>query len=269
MTPLVLRLDSQGQDVKDLQAALQAHGFNPGLIDGRFGGGTQAAVISFQTSEGLLADGVAGPRTRTALGLTDDPALPDVRNDVTVEIVSRMFPATPLSNIKKHLPVVLDALGRHALSDHTMTLMALATIRAETESFQPLSEGRSRFNTSPNGHDFDLYDKRRDLGNLGPSDGAAFRGRGFVQLTGRANYARYGQRLTPAVDLQAHPEQANEPSAASDLLCLFIGDRQLQIKDALMHNNLQAARRLVNGGLHGLDRFTDAWRTGQRLLPDA
>lgn len=62
-----------------------------------------------------------------------------------------------------------------------MTLMAVATIRAEAESFLPISEGRSRFSTSPSGHPFDLYDKRRDLGNRGSPDGERYRGRGFVQ----------------------------------------------------------------------------------------
>lgn len=267
MATLVLRLDSQGPDVKALQTALLAHGFNPGKIDGQFGGGTHAALVGFQTSEGLLADGVAGPRSRAALGLTDDPALPDASSTVTVALVSKMFPFTHLANIQLHLPVLLDALTRHGLNDRVMVLMALATIRAETASFQPISEGRSRFNTSPNGHDFDLYDDRRDLGNQGPFDGASFKGRGFVQLTGRSNYTQYGLRLTLPIPLQDQPDQANAPVTASDLLCLFLGDRQLQIKDALMHDNLQAARRLVNGGTHGLDNFSDAWRIGNRLLP--
>ncbi|MDF0667352.1 MAG: hypothetical protein P0119_14930 [Nitrospira sp.] len=59
-----------------------------------------------------------------------------------------------------------------------MVLVALAIIRAETESFEPIAEGRSRYNTSPNGHPFDLYDYRKDLGNQGPPDGEQYRGRG-------------------------------------------------------------------------------------------
>jgi peptidoglycan L-alanyl-D-glutamate endopeptidase CwlK len=62
---------------------------------------------------------------------------------------------------------------------------------------------------------------------------------------------------------------AGDPAVAAELLALFIGDRELQIKDALLHGNLMAARRLVNGGTHGLDRFTDAWRRGDALLQPA
>ena len=52
-----------------LQQALQAAGFSPGAIDGSFGLGTEAAVLAFQRSKGLAADGVVGPNTATALGL--------------------------------------------------------------------------------------------------------------------------------------------------------------------------------------------------------
>lgn len=78
-----------------------------------------------------------------------------------------------------------------------------------------------------------------------------------MQLNGRANYTRYGQRLT----LPTPPDQA------SDLLCPLLGDRQQQIEDVLMHDKLQAARRLVNGGAKGLDNFKNAWSIGNRLLP--
>ena len=192
----VLRRGMSGAAVSGLQQALLDKGFDPGLVDGAFGGGTEAAVLAFQKSEGLLADGIAGPRTLNALRLVTSPALPDVTGAVTVEMVSQMFPFTAIGNIKAQLPFVLAALKERGLHDRPMVLMALATIRAEAEPFLPVDEGRSKFNTSPNGHPFDLYDNRRDLGNRGRPDGDRFKGRGFVQLTGRDNYRRYGPGWT-------------------------------------------------------------------------
>ena len=265
----MLQLDMSGPVVQALQAALKAHGFDPGAIDGQFGNGTQAALIAFQRSEGLLADGVAGPRTQAALGLSDSDELPNALPAVTVQVVSSMFPDTPLGNIKANLPPVLQALVEQGLQDRTMALMALSTIRAETEAFLPLAEGQSRFNTSPSGLPFDLYDNRKDLGNTGAPDGQRYRGRGFVQLTGRANYRQYGPLLPTPLDLEASPELAAVADTASDLLALFLKDRELQIKDALMHGTRMAARRLVTGGTTGRARGTAASRRGDGLLPPA
>ena len=178
--------------------------------------------------------------------------------------IQLMFPATPPANIAANLTHVLAALTASGLTDPPMLLMALATIRAETESFLPVAEAVSRFNTSPSGHPFDLYDHRADLGNQGPPDGASFRGRGFVQLTGRANYTRYAHELS--LDLVTHPELACEPAIAARLLAHFLAARQTAIRHALAENNLAAARRLINGGSHGLDRFTDTYRTGETIF---
>jgi putative chitinase len=264
----VLKEGSSGQAVVRLQQRLKEHGFNPGLIDGDFGPATTAAVIAFQKSEGLLADGIAGPRTQRALELITDPNLPSAIPSVTVTIVSKMFPLTPVDNIKTHLPFVLNALAEQDLGDKPMVLMALATIRAETEGFEPISEGKSKFNTSPGGHPFDLYDNRRDLGNRGPRDGARYKGRGFIQLTGRFNYEKHGAAIGLGNQLVDNPELANDPAIAAKLLASFLKDKERAIKEALLENDLKAARKLVNGGSHGLDRFTDAFTIGDRLLSD-
>ncbi|HWY58950.1 MAG TPA: peptidoglycan-binding protein [Terriglobales bacterium] len=261
----LLQLNSSGPEVIALQQALQAAGFSPGAIDGSFGLGTEAAVLAFQRSENLAADGVVGPNTATALGLAAIPSIPSAIAGVTVQVVSQMFPLTQIGNIKANLPPVLDALVSAKLPDRAMVLMALGTIRAETESFQPISEGQSRFNTSPSGHPFDLYDNRHDLGNTGAPDGANFRGRGFVQLTGRANYTHYASEIN--VDLVTNPELANDPQVAANLLARFLGDREDRIREAVAANDLTTARRLVNGGSNGLDRFTDAFNRGLQLIP--
>ncbi|HMF78834.1 MAG TPA: peptidoglycan-binding protein [Bryobacteraceae bacterium] len=260
----VLELNSSGPDVVALQLSLRDAGFNPGSIDGLFDLGTQAAVLAFQRSENLAADGIVGPNTARALKLATIPSIPSAIPGVTVQVVSRMFPLTPIGNIRINLPTVLDALVLTSLVDSAMVLMALSTIRAETESFRPISEGRSRFNTSPAGHSFDLYDNRKDLGNKGEPDGANFCGRGFVQLTGRANYTKYGEEI--GQDLVRNPELANEPVIAAELLARFLKDRENRIREALAAGDLATARRLVNGGSNGLERFQDAFAIGLRFL---
>src|SRR5688500_20102403 len=63
----VLKKGSSGPDVLTLQSTLKQLGFDPHGVDGVFGPGCEAAVIAFQQSKGLTADGVVGPATMAAL----------------------------------------------------------------------------------------------------------------------------------------------------------------------------------------------------------
>jgi len=263
----MLEIGDSGPAVRRLQVALKKAGFDPGLVDGDFGVGTEAAVMAFQASAGLLVDGIAGPRTQHALGLVRSNRLPSAIDRFTVQVAAHMFGrAAPLANIRMHLPIVLDAMKAAELVDRPMLLMSLATIRAETGRFEPIDEYLSRWNTSPRGHAFDLYDQRADLGNRGRPDGAKFKGRGYIQLTGRDNYTRYGKRI--GQPLVRRPELANDPAIAAQLLALFLADRERAIKEALLEGDLRHARRLVNGGSHGLAEFSEAYRIGEQLTDD-
>ena len=68
----VLKQGSKGPEVVDLQNKLKQLGFGPAVADGKFGPATKKALIAFQKSKGLTADGLAGPRTINALKLTND-----------------------------------------------------------------------------------------------------------------------------------------------------------------------------------------------------
>lgn len=188
--------------------------------------------------------------------------------DITDAIAARMLPGAPPANIESNLPLVLNALVPPDLADKPMILMALATIRAETACFAPIAEGQSIYNTSPGGHPFDLYDYRADLGNLGPPDGERFRGRGFVQLTGRANYALRGAAIGMGDKLVEDPDLACDPEIAARLLASFLKAHEDKIRAALALNDLAEARRLVNGGNHGLSAFIAAYNTGLPLIAD-
>jgi peptidoglycan hydrolase-like protein with peptidoglycan-binding domain len=279
----VLKKGSSGPDVLTLQSTLKQLGFDPNGVDGVFGPGTEAAVIAFQKSKGLTPDGIVGPNTMAALqanaavagtnvsGTTSSAsvvagATSTATITVTVAEVAKMFPGVPISNIQTNLPFVLQALTAAGLGDKDMILMALATIRAETGNFTPLSEFQSKFNTAPGGPPFGLYDNRADLGNQGPPDGANFRGRGYIQLTGRTNYRIHGAAIGLGNQLITNPKLANQPDIAGKLLASFLKAKESQIRRALARNNLAAARKLVNGGTHGLQQFTDAFNIGKTVI---
>lgn len=193
--------------------------------------------------------------------------LPSLAHDIlgfcTPETVGQMFPATPKANIVANLPFVVSGLRARSLVDRPMALMAFATIRAETEGFVPISEGRSSFNTRNT--PFDRYEGRVDLGNTQPGDGPRFKGRGYVQLTGRSNYTRVGRQI--GVDLVGSPELANDPTTAGIILAQFLTNQDPCIRRALANQDLRKARKCVNGGVHGIERFVDAFERGKRAIP--
>lgn len=263
-----------GPEIFKLQEKLLAAGFNPGLPSGTFDAATDIALRGFQKSHGLLDDGKAGKHTLEELnkfGGSDPVKLPPdsgkpILEQFTLSVVRQMFPLTPVRNITTNLPFVLQATADAGLADKNMILMALATIRAETEGFEPISEFKSRFNTSPGGHRFDLYDNRTDLGNNGVPDGASFKGRGFIQLTGRANYSEHGMAIGLGNQLVEKPELANDPTIAARLLASFLKAKERAIRVALLARNFKEARRLVNGGSHGLAKFRETFLIGERLI---
>ena len=193
-------------------------------------------------------------------------ALPGALGGITADKVKKMFPATPLAPIKANLPFVLAGLAGEGLTDKPMALMALSTIRAETAGFVPIDEGKSKFNTKNT--PFDLYEPGtgpgKRIGNTQKGDGPKFKGRGYVQLTGRDNYKSIGAQI--GVDLIADPAKANDPAIAGRILARFIKNKEAAVRAALAKNDLAAARKLVNGGSHGLADFEDAFKKGQAAL---
>ena len=129
----------------------------------------------------------------------------------------------------------------------------------------PINEFQSRFNTAPGGTPFGLFDNRKDLGNKGHPDGSTFKGRGFVQLTGRANYTDIGSQI--GVNLVNNPDKANDSVIASKILARFLKNKERQIREALLlDDNLITARKAVNGGTHGIERFRAAFKTANSLI---
>src|SRR5262245_21722340 len=255
---MLLTRGSQGPDVVALKQALKRELGNdakdfPKLTSGNeLDVDTEAAARRWQAEIGLIGDGIVGARCQVLLGLIPAPKMQVSYGTNEVHV---LFPATKPANISRYLPYVLASLGTVGLVDAPMILGALGNIRAETEGFLPISEFPSQFNTIPGKPPFSAYDGR--LGNTQPGDGAKFRGRGFIQLTGRSNYGRFGKKI--GVDLMKDPDLANAPEIAAALLAQFLSACAGPMRKALAAKNFGAARKLVNGSSHGLDRFRDVF----------
>lgn len=130
----------------------------------------------------------------------------------------------------------------------------LATVKWETaRTFKPIHElGSLSY--------FDKYEPGTTLGtNLGntqPGDGFLFRGRGYVQITGRANYHHIGSLL--GIDLVGNPDQALDPEVAYDIAAggmhggWFTGRRLSQYMTGDTPDFVNA-RRIINGVDHAAD----------------
>ncbi len=270
-----LKRGSKGEAVARLQALLNRAGFPCKPVDGDFGPGTARMVSACQAANGLTETGIADAATQEAIGM-DKPdstgILKPVIGSITVQMVDQIFPAaTPRRNIETFLPPVLDALRDAGMDDKELVLMALATIRAESEGFEPIDEGKSKYNTDPGAQPFNRYDAGtrigRRLGNSHPGDGARYKGRGFIQLTGRENYRKIGRAIGEGDGLEDSPDRANDPVIAAKVLAQFLKEKQSRIKYAILGGDLAYARKLVNGGSHGLDRFEETFGKGAALLP--
>lgn len=101
---------------------------------------------------------------------------------------------------------------------------------------------------------FSRYDGRKDLGNTNPGDGYLYRGRGYIQLTGRANYIFYGKKL--AIDLVGKPDLAATPVVASRVACQYWVDHKNKAgkncNSLADSGDFIAITRLINGGTNGL-----------------
>jgi predicted chitinase len=93
----------------------------------------------------------------------------------------------------------------------------------------------------------DAYEGRKDLGNTRPGDGRRYKGRGPIQVTGRANYTAAGEAL--GLPLVESPELAARPEVGFRVAAWFWRTRELnELADA---GNFDAITRRINGGYNG------------------
>jgi putative chitinase len=107
------------------------------------------------------------------------------------------------------------------------------------------------------------YEGRADLGNKVPGDGFKYRGRGLIQITGRANYAACGEAL--GLDLVNQPTLLEQPQYAAMSAAWFWSTRGLNT----LADQGQFAKitRRINGGLTGQDDRQALYDKALKVLP--
>ncbi|WAJ27130.1 glycoside hydrolase family 19 protein [Antarcticirhabdus aurantiaca] len=135
---------------------------------------------------------------------------------------------------------ILAAFQVYGDGDRGKLAYILATAFHEGDRFRTMREYASG----------EAYEGRRDLGNTTAGDGRRFRGRGFVQITGRRNYTDWAKRL--GVDLVGNPDLAEQRPIAARILVegMMLGTftgRKLGDYVAGTKVDYREARRVVNG----------------------
>lgn len=138
-------------------------------------------------------------------------------------------------------------------------------LEAVFKKYFPTQELRRRFQYNPVMIANKVYADR--LGNGGPEtgDGWKYRGRGFIQLTGKDNYSEASKALFgDASILVNNPDLASEPLTAARIAVHFWNKKN--IRPLAMRDDIEAVTRKVNGGLTGLDDRKDWLRRTKRAF---
>lgn len=149
---------------------------------------------------------------------------------------------TPISsNPSEGEKAVRAAASKYGITDATEINALLAQTGHESGNFRQLTELGSKSY-------FERYEGRADLGNTQPGDGYKYRGRGYIQLTGRANYEQFAK--FSGLDVINNPDLVATPSVGAEAALWFWKTRvKPNVKD---FSDVKSVTRIVNGGLNGL-----------------
>jgi glycosyl hydrolase family 19 (putative chitinase) len=173
--------------------------------------------------------------------------------------------------VSANWPLVRKALVDAGCADPACIIAAIATIYVETHigsfTFRPIKEfGDAAYFTR-------MYETNTrvasDLGNTQPGDGPRYCGRGYIQITGRANYRNYGRAV--GEPLEDQPDLAQDPAVAAKVFAAYFAEptRHMVTKANAAYgspdDDWTAVRIAVNGGLNGYDVFLSVVQNLKRL----
>lgn len=156
--------------------------------------------------------------------------------------------ATP----QTYAPLLADAMDRFRINTPQRVAMFVAQIAHESGELRYVRELASGT----------AYEGRLDLGNDHPGDGVLYKGRGLIQITGKANYRRCGEGL--GLPLVARPELLEVPQNAAASAAWFWFDRTLnRYADT---DYFGACTQSINGRFNGLDARIGYWLRARKVL---
>lgn len=258
---MLLKNGSKGEDVKKLQEKL-------GLkADGSFGPGTEAAVKKWQESNGLKADGVVGDSTWEKLfgSVISAPV-------TVVQTVGEV----KLEKLKGHVPdAVLSQIPEVMAKFNCNTPLRLAHFLAQcghesggfkavTENLNYSADGLKKifgkyfpgdlansYAKNPEKIASRVYANRMDNGDEASKEGWKFRGRGYIQLTGKGNYTKFTKFI--GEDCIANPDLVATKYPLASAAFFFDSNKLWSICDKGADDaTVTAVTKRVNGGTLGL-----------------
>jgi putative chitinase len=247
------------EDVKAIQILLNMNRASAGIgsalgEDGAWGTQTENALTAFQR----VVMGLANPDGRVEpSGLTLSELRKGMPADFSQAKLQGTIPRARQEDIAKFFPPMVPSLLTYAINTPLRQAHFLAQIGHESDALRFTEELASG----------DAYENRADLGNRQPGDGRRFKGRGLIQLTGRANYEVYGRaKGRNFTDGDNGKVIANDPQLAVDVACWFWKTHGLN--ELADQDDVRAVTHRINGGLNGLpDREDYLLRSKFFLLP--
>lgn len=262
----MLKVGSKGDKVKRVQEYL---GLSP--VDGVFGKKTEAAVKQWQRNNGLTDDGIIGPKS-FSLMFDEKPTKPAV---VTQE--AEVQEAFSLKRLSGHIPLGVlqeleDISPRFSITNALRVSHFLAQCAHESGGFRSVFEN---LNYSPSGlkrvfskyfpgslnesYAFKperiasrVYGSRMGNGPESSGDGYKFRGRGYIQLTGKSNYKKFSEFI--GEDVVSNPDLVATKYPLTSAAYFFDVNKIWAICDRGSSDAVvtQVTKR-VNGGTNGLE----------------
>ena len=263
---MLLKVGSKGDEVKQLQEKL-------GLsADGSFGPGTEKAVKEWQSSNGLTADGLVGDGTWSKMfGGVSTPVSKPVSN---VVIPPSQF---KLENLKGHVPDAViaqipDTASKFNITNPLRLAHFLAQCGHESGGFKAVSENlnysakglvgtfgkyfnattAAQYERKPEMIASRVYGGRMGNGDESTKEGYKFRGRGYIQLTGKSNYTALTKFI--GEDCVNNPDLVATKYPLASAAFFFDSNKLWSICDKGADTaTVTAVTKRVNGGTIGLD----------------